>query len=99
MLCIVNRRNNYKEDNKKNVKSLRCKINLFPRLSRREFGKAFMRYQQCAQRVADFEKKRPYANCKKKPAAVCKYALFDFGVISLKQNWIGLEIQSWQSIY
>ena len=29
-------------------------------------------------------KKNPYENCKKKPAAVCKYALFDFGVISLK---------------
>ena len=66
MLCIVNRRNNYKEDNKKNVKSVSGKINLFPRLSRREFGKAFMRYQQCAQRVADLKKKRPYANCKKK---------------------------------
>ena len=87
MLCIVNRRNNYKEDNKKNVKSLRCKINLFPRLSRREFGKAFMRYQQCAQRVADLKKNAlTQIVKKKKPAAVCKYALFDFGVISLKQN-------------
>ena len=38
VLCIVNRRNNYKEDNKKNVKSVRGKINLFPRLSRREFA-------------------------------------------------------------
>ena len=38
VLCIVNRRNNYKEDNKNNVKSVRGKINLFPRLSRREFA-------------------------------------------------------------
>ena len=35
---MVNRRTNYIEDNKKNVKSVRGKINLFPRLSRREFA-------------------------------------------------------------